>query len=58
MTDVVYLMGAGASFGKRAQDVLSHKVEIIKGDTSKEKTLLFKVLDNDKIDLIVSKLTK
>ena len=33
MTDVVYLMGAGASFGKRAQDVLSHKVEIIKGDT-------------------------
>ena len=33
-------------------------IEIIKGDTSKEKTLLFKVLDNDKIDLIVSKLTK
>ena len=33
MTDVVYLMGAGASFGKRAQDALSHKVETIKGDT-------------------------
>ena len=32
MTDVVYLMGAGASFGKRAQDVLSHKVEIKNGD--------------------------
>ena len=33
MTDVVYLMGAGASFGKRSKDDLSHKVEIIKGDT-------------------------
>ena len=33
MTDVVYLMGAGASFGKRTKEDLSHKVEIINGDT-------------------------
>ncbi len=32
MTDVVYLMGAGASFGKRSKDDLSHKVEIKNGD--------------------------
>ena len=32
MTDVVYLMGAGASFGKRSKDYLSHKVEIKNGD--------------------------
>ena len=33
MTDVVYLMGAGASYGKRTKEDLSHKVEIINGDT-------------------------
>lgn len=33
MTDVVYLMGAGASFGKRGKEDFSHKVEIINGDT-------------------------
>ena len=33
MTDVVYLMGAGASFGRRIKEGLSHKVEIIKGGT-------------------------
>lgn len=32
MTDVVYLMGAGASFGKRSKDDLYHKVEIKNGD--------------------------
>ena len=34
MTDVVYLMGAGASYGKRTKEDLSHKVEIINGDTN------------------------
>lgn len=33
MTDVVYLMGAGASYGKRTKEDLSHRVEIINGDT-------------------------
>ena len=33
-------------------------IEILKGDTSKEKTLLFRVLDKDKQKEIVSKLTK
>lgn len=37
MTDVVYLMGAGASFGKRSKDDLSHKVEIKYGDTTSVK---------------------
>lgn len=32
MTDVVYLMGAGASFGKRGKEDLFHKVEINSGD--------------------------
>lgn len=32
MTDVVYLMGAGASFGKRGKEDFSHKVEIKSGD--------------------------
>lgn len=29
-------------------------IEILKGETSKEKTLLIKVVDNDKIDIIHS----
>ncbi len=33
-------------------------IEILKGDTSREKTLLFRVLDKDKQKEIVSKLTK
>lgn len=32
MTDVVYLMGAGASFGKRGKEDLFHKVEINSGN--------------------------
>ena len=33
-------------------------IEIIKGDTSKEKTLLFKTKDLEKKSVIISKLTK
>ena len=33
-------------------------IEIIKGDTSKEKTLLFKIIDSDKRNEIISQLTK
>ena len=34
------------------------KIEIIKGETSKDKTLLFNISDKDKIDNIISQLTK
>ena len=33
-------------------------IEIVKGDTSKEKTLLFKITDKVKIDEIITRLTK
>lgn len=33
-------------------------IEIIKGETSKDKTLFFKVNDKQKLDEIISKLTK
>ena len=33
-------------------------IEIIKGSTSKEKTFLFKIIDNDKKDFVISQLTK
>ena len=33
-------------------------IEILKGDTSKEKTLLFKCSDKTKLDEIISRLTK
>ena len=33
-------------------------IEILKGDTSKEKTLLFKQNDKDKIQEIIARLTK
>ena len=33
-------------------------IEILKGDTSKEKTLLFKITDKVKIDEIITRLTK
>ena len=33
-------------------------IEILKGDTSKEKTLLFKITDEIKIDEIITRLTK
>ena len=33
-------------------------IEILKGDTSKEKTLLFKISDTTKITEIISRLTK
>lgn len=33
-------------------------IEIVKGETNKEKTLLFKTTDTEKQNLIVSKLTK
>lgn len=33
-------------------------IEILKGDTSKEKTLLFKIADEEKKSFIISQLTK
>lgn len=33
-------------------------IEILKGDTSKEKTLLFKTCNDDKLKEIISRLTK
>ena len=33
-------------------------IEIVKGDTSKEKTVLFKVTDEEKRNFIISNLTK
>ena len=33
-------------------------IEIVKGDTSKEKTLLLRIIDSDKRQIIVDRLTK
>lgn len=38
--------------------IAKSNIEIVKGDTSKEKTILIKTFDKDKISDIVSKLTK
>ena len=34
------------------------KIEILKGDTSKDKTLLFKIMDENKRKEVISRLTK
>ncbi len=33
-------------------------IEIVKGDTSKEKTLLFRIIDSNKREEVISRLTK
>ena len=38
--------------------IAKSNIEIVKGDTSKEKTLLIKSSDKNKIEEIISKLTK
>ena len=38
--------------------VTKTSIEIVKGDTSKEKTVLFKVADEEKRNFIISNLTK
>ena len=38
--------------------VAKTNIEIVKGDTSKEKTLLFKIIDSEKKSNIIARLTK